>query len=141
MKNRARALAVIIAILLAGCLLGIAGLHFWERGFRGRDAIPSTARGQGQTERLAKRLQLTPEQEAQLKAILEDSRRRINGSRAELEQKMETIRVQTNEKIAAILNDGQRKEFQRLLSEADAPRAAEPQPKRTHRRGAENAEK
>lgn len=35
---------------------------------------------------------------------------------------METIRVQTNEKIADILNDAQKKEFRRLLSEAEAHR-------------------
>ncbi len=125
MKNRTRALAVMTAVLLAGCLLGVAGFRFWERGFRGRDAIPQAPRVPGQTDRLARRLHLNPEQEAQLKAILEESRRQINSGRAELEQKMETVRVQTNEKIAAILDDGQKKEFQRLLSQAEA-----------HRRGA-----
>ena len=31
MKNRARALAAIFAVLLIGCLLGMAGYHFWGR--------------------------------------------------------------------------------------------------------------
>lgn len=122
MKDRARAMAVIIAVLLAGCLLGVAGLHFWERGFRAQNGIPLTPRVQGQTERLAKRLQLTAAQEAQLKAILEDSRHQINNGRAELEMKLETIRNQTNEKIAAILNDEQKRAFQKLLGEAAAHR-------------------
>ncbi len=122
MKDRARALAVMIAILLAGCLLGIASLRIWERGFRGRDGSFLTPRAQGQTERLAKRFRLSAEQEAQLKAILEDSRRQINNGRAELETKLETIRKQTNEKIAAILNDEQKEAFRKLLSEAEAHR-------------------
>ena len=102
--------------------MGVTGLHFWERGVRGRDGIPLTPGVQGQTERFAKRLQLTAAQEAQFKAILEDSRRQINNGRAELEMKLETIRNQTNEKIAAILNDEQKRAFQKLLGEAAAHR-------------------
>ncbi len=122
MKDRGRALAVMIAVLVAGCLLGVAGLRFWERGFRGRNVLPLTPGIQGQSERLAKRLQLTAAQEAQLKAILEDSRRQINDGRAELEVKLETIRSQTNEKIAVILNEEQKRAFQKLLGEAAAHR-------------------
>jgi Spy/CpxP family protein refolding chaperone len=122
MKSRARALAVMIALLLAGCLLGIAGHHFWEMRFRERAAAPVAPQVQRQTDRLAKRLQLNAEQAAQLKAILDESRLRINAGRAEYDSKLEAIRAQTNEKIAAILNDEQRKRFQQLLSEADAHR-------------------
>ncbi len=122
MKNRARALAVMIAVLLAGCILGIAGHRSWEMWFRGRVAVSSAPQIQRQTDRLAKRLQLTTEQEAQLKAILEDSRLQINAGRTELQSKMESIRARTNEKIAAILTDEQRKTFQQFLSEAGAHR-------------------
>jgi hypothetical protein len=122
MKNRSRAMIVLIAVLLAGCLLGIAGNRYFERRFL-RPSVYSTAlRSQGNPERLAKRLQLTAEQEVQLKAILGDSRRQINAGSAELVSKVEAIRSATNGKIAAILNDGQRKKFQQLLSEAEARR-------------------
>jgi Spy/CpxP family protein refolding chaperone len=118
MKNRTRALAAIFAVLLIGCLLGMAGYHFWGRGLTKHSAISEAQRVQGHAGRLADRLQLTKEQKAQLNAILEDSRRQIDAGRKELESKMQTIRAQTNEKIAAILNDEQRKNFQQFLSEA-----------------------
>ncbi len=122
MKNRARALTVMIAVLLIGCILGIAGHRSWEMWFRGRTTASSGPQIQRQTDRLAKRLQLTTEQEVRLKAILEDSRLQINAGRTELQSKMETIRARTNEKITAILTDDQRKTFQQLLSEAGAHR-------------------
>ena len=120
MKNRLHALAVMIAVLLAGCVLGMTGLHFWETGFRARVDSSAPRRAGDQNARLARRLQLTASQEAQLRAILDDSRGRINTARAELEAKLETIRAQTNEKIIAILNEEQKKKFQQLLSEGDA---------------------
>jgi Spy/CpxP family protein refolding chaperone len=118
MKNRARALAAIFAVLLIGCLLGIAGYHFLGRGLPKHSAISDAQRAQGHAGRLADRLQLTKEQKAQLNAILAGSRRQIDAGRKELESKMQTIRAQTNEKIAAILNDEQRKNFRQFLGES-----------------------
>ena len=34
MRNHTRAVVVIIAVLLIGCVLGIAGYHFYERRFQ-----------------------------------------------------------------------------------------------------------
>jgi Spy/CpxP family protein refolding chaperone len=124
MKNRARALVVLIAVLLAGCLLGIAGHHFFERRFQASSGNSTALRGQGHQDRLAKRLQLTAEQEVQLKSILEESRRQINLGRAELEAKVEAIRSATNGRIAAILNEEQKKKFQQLMSEGESGRHA-----------------
>jgi Spy/CpxP family protein refolding chaperone len=120
MMNRTRALAVIFAVLLIGCLMGIAGYHFLGPGLQRHSAVSETQRAQSHTGRLTSRLQLTKEQEAQLNAILEDSRRQITAGRTELESKLQSIRAKTNEKIAAMLNDEQRKKFQQFLSEADS---------------------
>jgi Spy/CpxP family protein refolding chaperone len=67
---------------------------------------------------LTDRLQLTKAKEAQLNEILEASRREIDASRTEWESKLQSIRTKTNERIATILNDEQKKKFQQLLSEA-----------------------
>jgi Spy/CpxP family protein refolding chaperone len=120
MKNRARALAVLVAVLLLGCLLGIAGYRFLEKRIQKPPAVTSTQRVRNHTGRLASRLQLTKEQEVQLNSILEDSRRQIDTSRAEWESKLQTLRAKTNERIAAILNDEQRKQFQQFLGEAQS---------------------
>jgi Spy/CpxP family protein refolding chaperone len=124
MSSRVRALAVLIAVLFAGCIFGAVGLRFWERRLPGDRGFPYSSRDQGRPDRLVERLQLTPEQQAQLKAILEDSRRQIHDGRLEMEQKMSVIRAQTNGKIAAILNDEQKKKFEQFLKEGESRRGS-----------------
>jgi Spy/CpxP family protein refolding chaperone len=122
MKNRARALAVLIAVLLAGFILGIAGFHFWQqRPLRYRDFTLSS-RVQSRPDGLAERLQLTADQQQQLKAILEDSRRQIEAGRVDMEKQLEAIRAQTNDRIAAMLNDEQKKMFRQYVTEGDLDR-------------------
>lgn len=117
MKNRARALAVLIAVLLAGFILGIAGFHFWQqRPLRYRDFISPT-RVQSRSDGLAERLQLTADQQQQFKAILEDSRRQIEGGSIEMAKKLEAIRTQTNDRITAMLSDEQKKMFRQYVTE------------------------
>jgi hypothetical protein len=130
MKSRTSALAVITAVFLIGCLLGIAGYHFYERSLQKQTSYASGI--QGHTGRLADRLQLNNAQKAQLDVILEDSRGEIDAGRMEVETKMQAIRAKANEKIAAILSDEQKKKFQQFLSESESHRGLEG---RSHGRG------
>jgi Spy/CpxP family protein refolding chaperone len=118
MKNRASALAVIFAVLLIGCILGIAGYHFFEKRSYGGSAVSSVGRIPGHTGRLAEQLQLTKEQEKQLGVILEESRHQIETGRNQWDLKLQEIRTKTNERIATILNDEQKQKFQTILSTA-----------------------
>ena len=127
MKNRTRALAVILAILLIGCILGIAGYRFFEGGSHARPAISSSGRVLGHTGRIADQLQLTKEQEKQLGEILDDSRRQIETGRKELDSKLQEIRTKTNARITAILNDEQRQKFQKILNTAGSHGRADDQ--------------
>jgi Spy/CpxP family protein refolding chaperone len=124
MKNRTSALAVIVAVLTIGCILGIAGYRFFERGSHGKLADSAAGR-MGHTGRLAEQLQLTGEQEKQLGMILEDSRRQIEAGRIEWDSKLQEIRAQTNERITAILNDQQRQKFQTILNTGGAHRQSD----------------
>jgi hypothetical protein len=117
MKNRTRALAAIIAVLLIGFILGIAGYRFFERRSHGIPAISSAGRI-AHTGRLAYQLQLTNEQEKQLGIILEDSRREIETERQGWDSKLQAIRAKTNERISSILNNEQKQKFQEILSAA-----------------------
>ena len=56
MKNRSSAVAVIIAVLLIGCLLGIAGYHFGGDRLQKHSASPDLQRSRGHAERLTSRL-------------------------------------------------------------------------------------
>jgi Spy/CpxP family protein refolding chaperone len=116
MKNRTRAVAVVVAVLLIGCILGVAGYHFFfEKRDQPKPAVSNSGHVSGHAGRLVERLQLTKEQEKQLGEILEDSRRQIETGRNEFNSKMQEIRGKTNERIAAILNDEQKQKFQQIL--------------------------
>jgi len=105
----------------AGRML-FAGHHFWQMRVQERTVALTAPQVQRPTDRLAKCLQLSGEQAAQLNAILEESRRQINIGREEYDSKLRAVRTQTNDTIMAILNEEQRDRFRQLLDEADAHR-------------------
>ena len=123
-------LLVLIAILLAGCLLGVAGLHLWEKRSEGDHGYFFRGGDHGGQSRLAQRLGMSEEQQAKLKAIFDESRGEINASRAEMERKMDEIRSRTNGKIMAILTDEQKKRFEQFLKQAESRRTPEQQDRR-----------
>ena len=121
MKNRTQALAVLIAVFLVGCVLGIAGLRFWESRSQQEAVLQFPWREQGRANRLVELLGLTPEQNAQLNTILQDTRRQIDAGRLETERNLDAIRAQANTKIEAILNEEQKKKFAQYLKEYGSP--------------------
>ena len=119
MNSRKNAIAVLIAVLLIGCLLGASGFWLW----RARNSEMSNETGlepYDRSLRIFSHLELTSEQENSLQSILEESRRQINDCRGEMQERMDVIRAQTNQKIGALLDDDQRKEFERLLREVES---------------------
>ncbi len=119
MNSRKSAIAVMIAVLLIGCLLGAFGAWLWEK--RTENALNANGRyiEHDYSIRIFERLQITSEQETMLQEILEESRREILACRAEMQDKMDVIRSNANEKIAAILDENQRSMFERLLKESE----------------------
>ena len=121
MNSRKNAIAVLIAVLLIGCLLGASGFWLW----RARDSGISHETGLESYDRSLRifgHLDLTSDQKNSLQSILEESRRQITDCQGEMQNRMDAIRTQTNRKIGAILDDDQRKEFERLLREAESHR-------------------
>lgn len=122
MNSRGRALAVLIAVLLLGGLLGASGMHYWGKWFQGNRSNLNPRREQGGPDRLVERLHLSPEQQKQLKTIFEESRRQLDAVRAEMGPKFDAVRTHTNDRIAAMLNDDQKKQFEKILKEMDERR-------------------
>jgi len=118
MTNRGRIITVLIAVLMSGCLLGVAGLHLYEERLSGSRGLAFLTREKGHSNKLIGLLQLTPEQQTQYKAILQDTRREVEASRAEMQRKMVGIRDQANVRIASILNQEQKKKFEQYLKDA-----------------------
>jgi HlyD family secretion protein len=74
--------------------------------------------GQAQRERLTKELQLTPEQQAKLEAILDDTRDRIRKldteDKGERRRQAERLRGESRARIAEMLNPEQRKRYEEM---------------------------
>ncbi len=133
MNDRPRALAVLISIFLAGCILGAIGFFLWARNmpqappFHGRpEGFGGMNGGRLERPRIPQILQLTPEQLTGFRAIMEDSRREIEALWIDQEPKIEAIRTETNRKLLEILNEDQRKKYQDFLKEMEQWRGRGP---------------
>lgn len=122
MTDRPRALAVLIAVFLLGCILGSAGSYLWLRNPVGPPTrairnLPPGPGGPGGHQRFSELLQLTPEQESRFREIMAESRRQLDALRTEQVPKLEAIRAETNRKLMSVLNEEQKKKFAAFLKE------------------------
>jgi Spy/CpxP family protein refolding chaperone len=150
--NRPRALAVLIAVFLVGCLAGASGSYYWLKKEvdvrnRHRDEGPPGPQGRQRWMQLLHSLQLTSEQDAQFKEIMTESRKQVDPLwkqqepllkqmdplRKQLDvmrdaqfDKLDAIRAETNRKLLAILNPEQKKLFEAFLKESQEMRRRPP---------------
>jgi len=128
-NNRPRALAVLISVFLSGCIVGAAGSYFLIKskpalvfsGFVGGASYGRSSEG-SRLPRLLEQLKMNPEQEKQFNKIMEDWRNQINSLRTAQFARFEETRSESNKKIAAILNEEQRKEFELYLKKMEDER-------------------
>lgn len=137
MTNRPRALAVLLAVFLAGGIAGAAGSYYWLRQNsmaqnHHREEGPPGFQGRQRWQDFLRSLELTPEQDARFKEIMMESwkqmeqlrkqadplRQQLNAMMSEQMPKLESIRAETNRKFADILNPEQRQKFESFLKEA-----------------------
>jgi Spy/CpxP family protein refolding chaperone len=126
-KERPRAIAVLISVFLLGCILGSAGSYFYFKKYSklpmmAREGGPPPPHGQRRWPEL---LQMTPEQDARFNEIMRESRQRLDALSIEQGQKIRSVLAETNQKISSILDDKQRKKFEELLKEIESWRSRE----------------
>jgi hypothetical protein len=124
MNNRVRALESLVAIFLLGLIIGLGGTLLWvDRGPQNTNTCQrSWIGGRRNPVKLSDLLHLTPEQDAKIKAIFDDTRRQSATLSKEMGPKFEAIRAQTNGRIAALLNDEQKKIWEEYLRHRDESR-------------------
>jgi hypothetical protein len=129
-NDRPRALAVLISVLLAGCIIGAAASYFLIRakpalvfrGFGGGAPFGRPQMGRPPARQIPETLKMNPEQQKQLNQIMEDWRKQLDLLRSSQFAKFEETRSEANKKISAILNEEQRKEFELYLGKMEEER-------------------
>ena len=144
MKDRPRALAVLIAVFLLGCLAGSAGSYFWLKkstdlgvsrrppDFR-NGAIKNDRMPRPEPPNFKEILQLTPEQQAQFQKIIGESRikmaefrKQTDAFHFEQDAKIKAVISEMNLKLGLILNEEQKKKFASWQKEFENTRRRPP---------------
>ena len=124
MNDRLRALAVLAVVFLLGCMVGAACFLVWGGkvvAARSPRAGDTFARGE-RPFRLVERLNLSHDQEVQVRQILGESRKQMEAVRAETAPRFAAIRADMDKRISALLNDEQKKKFEEFLKEIESRR-------------------
>jgi len=109
----------LVLVLLLGGVIG-AGVAWWVGNYGScADRWEPYA---NLVERFSKRLNLTPDQQRSIAAILEENRQKIKVLRAEIHPRFEEIRTATRSAISAQLTPAQQAKFDAMQAEWDARR-------------------
>ncbi len=117
LHSKRMALASLITIFLLGIVLGIAGERYvfrhWKqtRHPRGNDFMIKD---------FTQKLNLTAEQQAQLKALLKEIREKYEQVRNSMDPEFERISLEFREKFAQTLNEQQKTIFEQMNKEFDS---------------------
>lgn len=120
-----KALALIVLVLVLGIALGAVGHSVFDRRVLGArtQTRPDPPRG---VNRLTTELNLTPDQQKQLSAILTDMQHRMDGVRQQMDPQFNQIRDQGHDQIRQILTPDQRPKFEDFLKRLAEERRRRP---------------
>ena len=120
-----KALALIVLVLVLGIALGAVGHSVFDRRVLGARTLtrPDPPRG---VNRLTTELNLSPDQQKQLSAILTDMQHRMDGVRQQMDPQFNQIRDQGHDQIRQILTPDQRPKFEDFLKRLAEDRRRRP---------------
>jgi len=115
-KARGEAAALVAVVFLLGILLGGVATHLWGERVWG---MPSEAAVPAPPNRLAgeltQELQLTSDQQKQLRLIILDTQEKWRGLYAPLEGRRDDIREQSHDQMRAMLTPEQKPKFDAFM--------------------------
>ncbi len=149
MKDRIRALAVLVAVFLVGIIIGAAGSFFWLKPstdvVRTVDDIPPPPKT-GMTRPPFPELNLSEVQKKQFEEIMAETRKKFEEMEAlrrdqmiDLDKRRDSILAEHNLKVGAILDEDQKMKFDNFVSKWNewlhrASRRIRPEQPRENRR-------
>jgi Spy/CpxP family protein refolding chaperone len=126
-KKRGEAAALVLVVFLLGVLLGGVGNHLWGERVWGEQTINTQPTRNEIVGRLTRDLQLTPDQQKQLGAIVDDTRAQWRTLYTTIEPQHEQIRQQSRDRIRAILTPDQKPKFEEFMRRIDEQRKKDDQ--------------
>lgn len=114
-KNKWQVRLAALVIFLLGTAAGALSYNAYQSWAHAQER-----NGRGGLERILERLQLTPEQKAQVQQILTDAREQVRAAHREAEPRMQEIRRQTDERLQKTLTPEQWQQFQQATEEMRA---------------------
>jgi Spy/CpxP family protein refolding chaperone len=118
-RTRLKIWMVLVAVFVLGCVTGVAltGLY------RSRASSGSEARERAMHERFERmrtELNLTDQQTASVRTILDETRNEYRALRTELRPRFEEPRTKARSRIRALLTPEQQKKFDTMIAQQDA---------------------
>ena len=115
-KARLEAAALVGVVFLLGILLGGVANHLWgERVWGMRNEVTATAPQRHLDDELTQELQLTPDQQKQIRAISQETQVKWRELYSPLEGRRSDIREQSHEQMRAILTPEQQPKFDAFM--------------------------
>jgi Spy/CpxP family protein refolding chaperone len=114
--NRVGALAAVFGLFVLGVLAGALGVHLFYAHALAVHRPPEWVGRGPLAGALSRRLDLTSEQQDQLREILIDARRESDLLRGRLRPEVEAQMEKTRQRIEAILTPEQKRRFERMRS-------------------------
>ncbi|HXX20834.1 MAG TPA: hypothetical protein VEJ46_15625 [Candidatus Acidoferrum sp.] len=125
-KARLEAAALFLVVFVLGVVFGVVGSHVWNQRVSGELKKVNTTPTRDQVvQDLTDRLQLTPDQQKQVAATIDETRARWQALYAPLDAPREQIRQDGRAKIRAVLTPDQQVKFDDFLKRLDDQRKKE----------------
>lgn len=124
-KTRREAALLVFVVFLLGLLVGGVGNHVWGERVWGRQEPPARVGPPSRARILSdftRELQLTPDQQDRIGAIIDDTRTQVRGLYSPLDAQHEKIRQQCRDRIRAVLTPEQSPKFDAFMQRIDEQR-------------------
>jgi hypothetical protein len=121
-SGRREAAMLFCLVFLLGALFGGVGDHMWNQRVAGQPRVVTNPTRNEIITSCTHELQLTPEQQKQLTAIIDDTRDKWIALYSPLDAQREAIRQEGRQRIRAILNPAQQQKFDGFMRQLDEQR-------------------
>jgi len=121
-QSNRKAVLLVFVLFVLGIALGSVGTYLVTSRVLAARPQATLARNPGHMAMFTRDLNLTPDQQNQIQAILNDTRSRYAGLHEKLDPEYEQVRHESRVRIRQVLTPEQRPKFEDLLRQIDEDR-------------------